>query len=71
MSGVCGEEKKVGTADCIWSVILNLRSQSMSSSPSLFCHVPLKRDQGDCRLELNDTPNTIGGTSLLLVSLTL
>jgi len=49
--------------DCIWSVISSFSNLNRwSSSPGLFYHVPLKRDQRnwDWRLRLNDTPNAIG-----------
>ena len=48
------------TAYCIWSVISPI-SNPLSSSPGLFYHVPLKRDQGDgdWRLRLNNTPNSL------------
>jgi len=38
-----------------------------SSSLGLFCHVPLKRDQGDWdrRLGLNATPNAIGCNGMI------
>jgi len=51
------------TAYCIWSVISSFSNLNRrSSSLGLFCHVPLKRDQGDWhqRLWLKDTPNAIG-----------
>jgi len=53
---------KRDTAYCIWSVISSIASLNrFSSSLGLFCHVPLKRDQGDwdwrLRLRWNDTPN--------------
>jgi len=51
------------TAYCIWNVKTWFSNfNHWSSSPSLFYHVPLKRDQGDwdSRLRLNDTPNAIG-----------
>jgi len=53
------------TAYCIWSDISSFSNLNRwSSSPGLFCHVPLKRDQGewDWRLRLNDSPNAIGCT---------
>ena len=54
------------TAYCMWSVISSFSNLNRrSSSLGLFCHVPLKRDQGDWqqRLWLKDTPNAIGCTS--------
>jgi len=55
----------VCTAYCISSVISSFSNLNRrSSSLGLFCHVPLKRDQGDWhqRLWLKDTPNAIGCT---------
>jgi len=54
------------TAYCIWSVISSISNFNWwSGSLGLFCHVPLKRDQGhwDWKLRLNNTPNAIGCTS--------
>ena len=51
------------TAYCIWSVISSMSNVNRdSSSLGLFCHGPLKRDQGDWdwTLKLNHTPNAIG-----------
>ena len=52
----------VCTAYCICSVMSSFSIRP--SSLGLFCHVPLKRDQGDWdwRLRFNDTPNAIGCT---------
>jgi len=55
----------MNTAYRIWSVISSISNLNRSSSSlSLFCHVPLKRDQWDWdwRLRLNDTPDAIGCT---------
>jgi len=56
---------------CIWSVIPSISNRNRSSSfLGLFCHVPLKRDQGDWdwRLRLSDTPNAIVCTSIWMRS---
>ena len=58
------------TAYCIWSVISSFSNLNRrSSSLGLFCHVPLKRDQGDWgqRLWLRDTPNAIGCIFILVL----
>ena len=55
----------VCTAYCISSVVSSSSILNRwSSSPSLFGHVPLKRDQADWdwRLWSNDTSNAIGST---------
>ena len=41
------------TAYCTWSVISSVSNPiGLSSSPGIFCHVPLKRDQLRLRLEI-------------------
>jgi len=57
----------MSTAYCIGSVIFPFSNLNWwSSSPGLFSHVPLKRDQGDWdwRLRFNDNPNAIGCTNM-------
>ena len=67
-SCLCAQRSRswpTNTAYCIWSVISSISNLNReSNSLGLFCHVPLKRDQGDWdwRLSLNDTPNAIGCT---------
>jgi len=55
-----------GTAYCIWRVISSISNLNpCSSSLGFFCHVPLKRDQGDWnwKLRLDDTANAIDCTA--------
>jgi len=51
------------TAHCIWAVISSISNlHRCSRSLGLFCHVSLKRDQGDWdwRFRWSDTPNAVG-----------